>query len=127
MRCAILVLSALILHATSVFTQEAESQNRALRLDDRLLDRMQEYRLPGMSVAVVNENQIQWARGFGVLKAGGTTEVKTDTLFQAASLSKPVTAMATLALVGKGKLELDDDIDKVLTDWPLPYQTVGGK
>lgn len=76
--------------------------------------------VPGVSVAVINQGKVEWARGYGVLEAGGDRAVTTETLFQAASISKPVTAMAALALVERGKLALDEDVNRKLILWKIP-------
>ena len=62
------------------------------------------------------------ARGFGVTRVGGSA-VTPDTLFQAASISKPVTAMAVLHLVESGKLGLDTDVNQYLKTWKVPTNT----
>lgn len=85
----------------------------------KLADEMARLHVPGVSVAVIRNGRIAWARGFGVTRAGGPA-VDERTLFQAASISKPVTAMAALKLVEEGKLALDADINTVLTSWKLP-------
>ena len=69
----------------------------------KLADRMAELHVLGVSITVIHNGEIEWARGFGVTRVGGPA-VTPDTLFQAASISKPVTAMAVLHLVGSGKL-----------------------
>lgn len=86
----------------------------------RLEDRMAFYHVPGVSIAVINEGKIEWAKGYGALEAGGDAPVTTETRFQAASISKPVTAVAALALVEQGKLSLDDDVNLKLTSWRVP-------
>ncbi|MGH9943387.1 MAG: serine hydrolase [Pyrinomonadaceae bacterium] len=86
----------------------------------KLADRMQFYQTPGVSVAVINHGKIEWARGYGVLEAGGNRPVTTDTLFQAASISKPVAAVAVLRLVQENKLNLDEDVNKKLVAWKVP-------
>ncbi|HVG33001.1 MAG TPA: serine hydrolase [Pyrinomonadaceae bacterium] len=86
----------------------------------KLADRMQFYRTPGVSIAVINNNRIEWARGYGLLEAGGKERVTTATMFQAASISKPVTAMAALALVERGRIKLDEDVNQKLTSWKVP-------
>src|ERR1700674_1950700 len=53
---------------------------------------MKAYNVPGLSVAVIDNYQIVWAKGFGVIGTGSSTPVKTSTLFQAGSISKPVAA-----------------------------------
>ena len=85
-----------------------------------IADRMKHYRVPGASVAVINNGVVEWARGYGVTDAGGGTRVTADTLFQAASISKPVAVMGMLALVEQGTLKLDDDINLALKSWKLP-------
>lgn len=75
---------------------------------------------PGFSVAVVGHDQIAWARGFGVTAAGARTPVTPHTLFQAASISKPVTAAGALWLVQHGKLSLDLDVNGELRSWRVP-------
>src|SRR5579862_6638052 len=84
-----------------------------------LADRMADLHVPGVSIAVVHNGVIDWARGFGVQQLGGKP-VSTDTLFQAGSISKPVAAMAALHLVQEGKLSLDSDVNTLLTTWKIP-------
>ena len=85
-----------------------------------IADRMAHYKVPGVSVALINNGEIEWTRGFGVVEAGGNKPVTADTLFQAASISKPVAAMGALSLVEKGKLSLDEDINLKLKSWKVP-------
>jgi CubicO group peptidase (beta-lactamase class C family) len=85
----------------------------------KLADRMAELHVPGVSIAVIHEGKIEWARGFGVTRIGGEP-VTPDTLFQAASISKPVTAMAVLRLVQSGKLSLTTDVNQYLKTWKIP-------
>src|SRR5689334_15530547 len=72
----------------------------------KLSDRMTELHVPGVSVAVIHGGKLAWARGFGVVRVAGPP-VTPETLFQAASISKPVTTLAVLHLVHEGKLNLD--------------------
>ena len=84
---------------------------------------MTRYNVPGLSVAVINDGQLEWAKGYGVREAGtsGTSEpVTTETLFQCASISKPVAAIGAMRLVEMGKLALDEDINERLTSWKIP-------
>ena len=89
-----------------------------LRLN--LAQAMQVYNVPGLSVAVIDNYQIAWAKGYGVTETGSTTPVGTGTLFQAGSISKPVAATAALTLVEKGKLSLDEDVNQKLKTWKVP-------
>jgi CubicO group peptidase (beta-lactamase class C family) len=92
-----------------------------------LADRMKQLNVPGVSIAVLHNGKIEWARGYGVASVGGPP-VTPDTMFQAGSISKPVAAMAALKLVEQGKLSLDADINTELKSWKLPSDPVqGGK
>ena len=79
--------------------------------------------IPGVSIAVIHEGRIEWAQGFGVASVGGPL-VTADTLFQAGSISKPVAAMSALHLVQMGKLDLDSNVNTVLTSWKIPTSAV---
>jgi CubicO group peptidase (beta-lactamase class C family) len=85
----------------------------------KLADRMDALHVPGVSIAVIHDGKIEWARGFGVTRLGGPA-VTPDTLFQAASISKPVTGMAVMHLVQTGKLDLDADVNRYLKAWKVP-------
>jgi CubicO group peptidase (beta-lactamase class C family) len=84
-----------------------------------LEERMRAYAVPGVSVAVVRDGRLEWARGWGVRDVNSCAPVTPETDFQAASISKVVTALTALRLVEQGKLGLDDDINRTLTSWKL--------
>ncbi len=86
----------------------------------KLADRMQFFKTPGVSVAVINNGRIEWARGYGVREAGSREPVTPETIFQAGSISKPITATAVLRLVQQGKLNLDEDVNQKLASWKIP-------
>lgn len=86
----------------------------------KLADQMQFYKTPGVSVAFINDGRIEWARGYGLCEAGSHEPVTIETLFQAGSISKPVTAIATLRLVQAGHLNLDEDVNRKLISWKVP-------
>lgn len=92
-----------------------------------IAQRMADLSVPGVSVAVINHGKIEWARGYGLAEAGGNRAVGTETLFQAASISKPVSAAAALHLAEGGKLALDEDVNKKLVGWKLPAGAQTGK
>ncbi len=85
-----------------------------------LSDRMAHYNVPGVSIAVVDDFEIEWAKGYGLLEAGRDEPVTPDTLFQAASVGKPVVAAAALRLVEEGLLELDQNVNDGLVSWQVP-------
>jgi len=80
---------------------------------------MREFSVPGLSVAVVRDFQIHWAKGYGTADVETGAGVDTETMFQAASISKPVAAMAVLRAVQDGLFSLDDDINDILESWTL--------
>ncbi|MET0556564.1 MAG: serine hydrolase [Vicinamibacteria bacterium] len=84
-----------------------------------LTDRMAQLQVYGVSIAVIDEGRIDWARGFGVARAGGPP-VTPETLFQAASISKPVFALAALKLADAGTLDIDANVNDYLGSWKLP-------
>ena len=85
-----------------------------------IAERLKHYGVEGVSVAVIRDNKIEWAKGYGIADAETRQPVTASTLFQAASISKPVSAMGALVLVEDGKLSLDGDINKFLKGWKVP-------
>jgi CubicO group peptidase (beta-lactamase class C family) len=90
------------------------------RSRDQVLERMARLKVPGLSIALVRNFKVEWARGYGVVRAGGSEPVTAQTRFQAASISKPVTALAALRLVQQGKLDLDEPLNNKLVSWKVP-------
>lgn len=138
-RCSLLLL--LLLPAatsaqTTCTTGDPEIRKRIERVVDGLLattaaegrfaepaklaDRMAYRQTPGVSIAVVNGFELEWACGFGVREKGKPEPVTPATLFQAGSISKPIFALAAMRLVEEGKLGLDDDVNQRLTSWKIP-------
>jgi CubicO group peptidase (beta-lactamase class C family) len=89
-----------------------------LRLTLREL--MHLYDVPGLSIAVFDRHALVWAKAYGTTRAGGADAVAVDTLFQSASISKPVTAMAALRFVEQGRWTLDENINDRLISWKVP-------
>jgi CubicO group peptidase (beta-lactamase class C family) len=86
----------------------------------KLAERMVHYKVPGVSVAVIHEGRVEWARGYGVRDVASGAPVTAETLFQAASLSKGVAAAVAMRLVEQGKLSLDEDVNAKLRSWKVP-------
>ena len=84
-----------------------------------LATRMAELRVPAVSIAVIHNGRIEWARGFGVTQWDGPSVIE-RTLFQAASISKPVFALAVLRLADAGKVDLQANVNDYLTSWKVP-------
>lgn len=81
---------------------------------------LEQHHVPGVSIAVVHRGQIDWVNGYGVREYGKTDRVDTTTLFQAASISKPVSAVLALRMVDKRALALDEDVNRKLVSWKVP-------
>ena len=80
---------------------------------------MSRFNVPGVSIAVIRDFDIHWAKGYGVADVVSGARVDTETMFEAGSISKPVAAMGVLKAVQDGVFSLDDDINGILTSWRL--------
>lgn len=85
-----------------------------------IADHMTYYKVPGLSVAFFDQGKIVWTRTYGFADPASKKPVTTETLFQAASISKPVSALAALRLVQDGRLSLDENINSKLHSWTVP-------
>ena len=86
-----------------------------------LLQRMKDYKVQAVSIAVVNDGRIEWAKGYGHYSDDPSSPpVNEHTLFQTASISKPLTAFGALLLVQQGKISLDTDVNQYLKKWKIP-------
>ena len=83
-------------------------------------ERMKYYNIPEVSIAFFRDGRVDWARGYGLADKTINKPVTPDTLFQAASISKSVTAFAALRLVQQGKLSLDEVVNLKLVSWKVP-------
>jgi CubicO group peptidase (beta-lactamase class C family) len=87
-------------------------------------ERMAHYKIPGLSIAVIQHYQVIWAKGYGWANDSLKIPVTTQTLFQAASISKSLNAVGVLKLVQDKKLDLYTDINTYLTSWHFPYDSL---
>ena len=85
-----------------------------------LADRLVALKVPAISVAVANGNRVEWAKAYGLRDIEAKSPATIETLFQAASISKPVSAAAALHFVEKGLLDLDEDVNAKLVSWKIP-------
>ena len=85
-----------------------------------LRDRMAEYHVPGVSIAVIKDYKIQWVRGYGLADSAEGRKVTSTTKFQAASISKSLNALGVLRVAAQKQIELHKDINNYLRTWKLP-------
>ena len=79
-----------------------------------------EHDIPGASIAVIENGRIAWARGFGLADLASGRRVTADTLFQAQSITKTLTALATVKLLAAEEIALDEPVNRYLTGWTIP-------
>lgn len=83
-------------------------------------DRMRELGIPGLSIAVINNGEIEWAKGYGFADSSENRPVTTETMFLAGSISKPVAAIRVHQLAEEDIINLDSNVNKYLTSWKVP-------
>lgn len=86
----------------------------------KLEDRLQVLNVPGLSIAVVKDFEVQWTKCYGVCDLRTGAAVTEETLFQAASITKSISALVTLRLVQDEVLDLDRDVNLYLERWQVP-------
>ncbi len=90
---------------------------------DRLVPSlMEEHHVPGVAVAIISEGRVAWLKAYGVSDAATKTPVAADTLFEAASMSKPVFAILALQLADEGRLGLDRPLVEYSSEPLVPDQ-----
>lgn len=102
------------------FPEKFNKSERNTYTERNLIHAMNKYRVPGASVAIIHDYSVTWSQTYGVLQTGQAAPTRADTLFQACSISKAVTAVAILRLVQAGSLDLDTDVNRFLTTWKIP-------
>ncbi|MBT8220652.1 MAG: serine hydrolase [Bacteroidia bacterium] len=121
---------------TQIIAQNGNHDNHIREIENNLLpqiavegeaisswniaDRMAFHAVPGVSIAFFDDGKIQWTRAYGHLSVDRLRKVDEKTLFQAASISKPVAALGALTLVENGKLDLDKNVNSYLKTWRIP-------
>src|SRR5262249_44508074 len=94
-------------------------------LDDYIAQAMKEWEVPGLAVAVVKDDAVMLAKGYGVRKLGESAAVDKDTLFAIGSTTKAFTAACLAMLVDEGKIQWDDPVIKHMPSFQMydPYVT----
>ena len=136
-----IILAALLFHCLTIITAQrhySQAVNEQIArvetnlsggmvIDGKLYtlsERMKHYNVQGLSVAVIDNYQIVWAKGYGFADKKEGRKVTTSTLFEPGSISKSLNAVGILQLAQQGKLDLYQDINQYLVNWKFPYDTV---
>lgn len=114
------VLFALILAAVPVMAQTRTSLPAAKieKIEQAISSAMSRQNIPGLSVAVVVDQKLRWSNGYGMADLENFVPAKAATVYRLGSISKPITAMAVMQLVERGKLNLDAPIQTYCPAFP---------
>ena len=113
----------LLIMLSLVLIQGEQLVQAAINTDDfsKTVDSLRkEYDVPGVAIGLIEDGKIVMTRGFGYRIKNPEKPVGEDTLFQVASMSKPVAALGVMSLVHQDIIELDDAVEEHLTSWHLP-------
>ena len=83
-------------------------------------ERLKELGIPGVSIAVIHNGKLEWAKGYGMADVSENHPVTSETMFLAGSISKPVAGLRAHQLAEAGTIRLDSSVNKYLTSWKLP-------
>lgn len=135
-----LLLFTIFSSLVSAQKQETEIKNKIEKVENSLspsvisgsnkvpnlniIERMKQLNVKGVSIAVVNNYKIEWAKAYGYADEEENRKTDIHTLFQAASISKTINSLAFMRLVQLGKIDLDKDINHYLRSWSFPYDSI---
>jgi len=88
--------------------------------ENTLVNRMEHYNVPGVSITVINGDEIEWSKGYGTLEVGRNKFVTPDTIIQSASIGKSITSAAAMQFVENRSLTLDENVNVKLVSWKVP-------
>src|SRR5438034_4032459 len=116
----ILILAVALLACSMVPAQTPASlpADKITRVETAISSFMSQQNIPGLSIAIVHENQIRFQRGYGMAEVENFVPAKALTVYRIASVSKPLTAVAAMQLVEAGKLDLDAPVQKYAPSFP---------
>jgi CubicO group peptidase (beta-lactamase class C family) len=106
-------------HIENGLTQDVIAFDTSAINKMNILDRMKYYKVNGVSIAVIENGEIQFTKAYGVADASTGEKVTTESLFQIASIGKVITTLAALTLVREKKITLDEDVNNKLTSWKV--------
>ena len=119
MRRLLVVCVMLVVWTSRLFVQTDAPVAGSISDPALMQQLLKQFNVPGVSIAIIKDSKVAVAVGYGVADAETGAAVTTDTMFQAASISKVVAAMASLKAVQDGRFTLDQDINTILRSWKV--------
>ena len=112
----IIVLSICLIPSFG-FAQRDKYAKEIRMIEDSVQKELERLKIPSLSIAFYKDNFL-WKRSFGYADMEHKIPAKPDTLYRLASISKPITAVGILKLMEEGKLNLDDEVQKYVPNFP---------
>jgi len=120
-------IATILLQISTIIAQENSLQlNKKIQNIENdingmtLANRMKLYKVPGLSIAVINDNNIEWTKAYGTINIETNTSATTESIFEAASVTKTLVSATALHFVEKDLIDLDKDINEYLKSWKIP-------
>ncbi|MFO0910782.1 MAG: serine hydrolase domain-containing protein [Isosphaeraceae bacterium] len=113
-----MILLVAVAVSASVLVREGVPPLWVFTLHSAVSEQMTKQKIPGMSVAVVTNGRLRWSTAYGLADIENEVAAQPDTVYRLASVSKPITAVAVLRLVERGKLDLDAPIQTYVPSFP---------
>ena len=117
-----IILSAVV--SATAQNHSSVSAEQKNQIEAAISAAMSKQNIPGFSVTIVVNNQIAWSQGYGLADAENSVPATPKTVYRIASVSKPITAVAAMQLVEKGKLDLDAPIQNYCSAFPEKSQKI---
>ncbi len=112
---------------TASLKTDVDKDSLIAQIETTIPEIMEEAMIPGLSIAVIRDGQILWKKGFGVKNIETKEPVTDETVYEAASFSKPVFAYAVLKLLERGELELEKPLIEYVSDEYIEKNYLGRK
>lgn len=134
--CYSLLLAFYILFASSCLIAQRSKEDKIKEVETRIYpllqiedsvykpstieDRLKELGINGVSIAIINNYKLEWAKGYGMANVKTNQKVTTSTLFLAGSISKSINALGVMKLADQNKINLQKNINEYLRSWKFP-------
>lgn len=123
MKFRLFILLGCMICGTSLAQEAKEPVSDAVRFIDAWLEAQQSYdKLPGISVAIVRDQEIVWSKGYGLSDIKKKTLATPETVYSICSITKLFTSIAIMQLYEQGKIRLDDSLTSLLPDRQIRQQ-----